>query len=45
MELRIDGKVVRAEPGKSLRELIIDLQLDTDKLSTRPLALLERFLH
>lgn len=38
MELRIDGKVVRAEPGKSLRELIIDLQLDTDKLSTRPLA-------
>ena len=38
MELRIDGIMTRAEPGKSLRDLIIELGLDTAELSTRPLA-------
>lgn len=38
MELRIDGNLTRVVPGKSLRELIIELGLDTADLSTRPLA-------
>lgn len=38
MELRIDGVLTQAAPGKSLRELIVELGLDTPKLSKRPLA-------
>ena len=38
MELRIDGAVTQTKPGKSLRELIVELGLDSAKLSTRPLA-------
>ena len=38
MELRIDGATVLAEPGKSLREMIIALGLDDNRLSRRPLA-------
>ena len=38
MELRIDGNLTQVVPGKSLRELIIELGLDTADLSTRPLA-------
>lgn len=38
MELRIDGNLIQVAPGKSLRELIIELGLDTSDLSTRPLA-------
>lgn len=38
MNLRIDGMQIQAEPGKSLRELIIALGLDGTTLSTRPLA-------
>lgn len=38
MNLRIDGMQIQAEPGKSLRELIIALGLDGTALSTRPLA-------
>ena len=38
MNLRIDGMQIQAEPGKSLRELIIAFGLDGTALSTRPLA-------
>ena len=38
MELRIDEILAHPGPGKSLRELIIELGLDTTELSTRPLA-------
>lgn len=38
MELRIDGKCVCAEPGKSLKEMISTLGLDCKYLSQRPLA-------
>ena len=38
MELYIDGILTQAEPGKSLKDLIIELGLDTAALSTRPLA-------
>ena len=38
MELRIEGNLTQVDPGKSLRELIIDLGLDTADLATRPLA-------
>lgn len=38
MELYIDGIQTHAKPAMSLRELIIDLGLDTSELSTRPLA-------
>ena len=38
MELRIDEILAYPGPGKSLRELIIELGLDTTELSTRPLA-------
>ena len=38
MELKIDGKKVIARPGQSLLELIRQLGMDTDQLSTRPIA-------
>lgn len=38
MTLYIDGKAIEATPGKSLLDLIVALGLDTDDLSTRPLA-------
>lgn len=38
MELCIDGNLVRAEPGRSLREMITVLGLDRKSLSQRPLA-------
>lgn len=38
MELHIDGMYTQAEPGRSLKELIVALGLDGSKLSTRPLA-------
>lgn len=38
MELHIDGLAVEATPGASLLELTCRLGLDTDKLSTRPIA-------
>lgn len=38
MELRINGIPAQPKPGQSLRELIIELGMDSDKLSTRPLA-------
>lgn len=38
MELHIDGMYTQAEPGRSLKELIVVLGLDGSKLSTRPLA-------
>lgn len=38
MELRIDEIMINPGPGKSLRELIIELGLDMPELSKRPLA-------
>ena len=38
MELRIDGKGIRALPGQTLYELVCSLGLDTPELSRRPLA-------
>lgn len=38
MELHIDGLAIEATPGASLLELTRRLGLDTDKLSTRPIA-------
>ena len=38
MELKIDGKQVMAQPGQSLLELVHQLGLDSDRLSTRPIA-------
>lgn len=38
MKLYIDTKAIEATPGKSLLDLIRDLGMDTDALSTRPLA-------
>lgn len=38
MELRIDGKGIRALPGQTLYELVCSLGLDTPELSGRPLA-------
>ena len=38
MELKIDGKKIIARPGQSLLELIRQLGLDTELLSTRPIA-------
>lgn len=38
MELRIDGMMTRAESGRSLRDLVVELGLDGAELSTRPLA-------
>ena len=38
MELKIDGKQVLAQPGQSLLELVRQLGLDSDRLSTRPIA-------
>ena len=38
MKLKIDGILTQTQPGMSLRELILELNLDTHKLSTRPLA-------
>ena len=38
MKLTIDGHVVHAQPGQSLSDLIRILDLDSDKLSERPLA-------
>lgn len=38
MKLRIDGKPVEAQPGQSLLHLLRQLQLDSPKLSQKPLA-------
>ena len=38
MELRLDGQVLRAQPGQSLLQMVRQLGLDDDKLSRRPLA-------
>ncbi len=38
MKLYIDTKAIEAAPGKSLLDLIRELGMDTDTLSTRPLA-------
>ena len=38
MTLNIDGRTIDPRPGQSLLELIRELNLDADKLSTRPLA-------
>ena len=38
MKLRIDGRITEPFPGQSLLDLVKDLGLDTQRLSTRPLA-------
>lgn len=38
MKLTIDGHIVHAQPGQSLLDLIRILDIDSDKLSERPLA-------
>ena len=38
MQLRIEGLSIQAMTGESLLELIRKLNLDTGKLSTRPIA-------
>ena len=38
MKLRIDGRITEPCPGQSLLDLVKDLGLDTQRLSTRPLA-------
>lgn len=38
MTLYIDGKTIAPKPGKSLLQLIQELGMDSDRLSTRPLA-------
>ena len=38
MELKIDGNKIASLPGQSLLDLIRQLELDTDRLSTRPIA-------
>ena len=38
MTLNIDGRTIDPRPGQSLLDLIRELGMDTDKLSTRPLA-------
>ncbi len=38
MELRIDGKSIVARPGQSLRELIRELGMDSQRLSQMPIA-------
>ena len=38
MTLHIDGRAIEATPGKSLRDLLCTIGLDTNDLSDRPLA-------
>ena len=38
MTLNIDGRLIEPKPGQSLLDLIRQAGMDTDKLSTRPLA-------
>ena len=38
MKLHIDNHTIEAQPGQSLRELIIALDLERTELSKRPLA-------
>ena len=38
MELRLDGKLVQAQPGQSLLQMVQQLGLDDEGLSRRPLA-------
>ena len=38
MTLYINGKPIEAQPGKTLRELIVQLGMDSDKMAKRPLA-------
>ena len=38
MTLNIDGRTIEPRPGQSLLDLIRELDMDTDKLSNRPLA-------
>ena len=38
MQLKIDGKVVEAKPGQSLRDLIVQSGMDCPSLKERPLA-------
>ena len=38
MELRIDGRTISPGRGQTLRELVRELNLDSEKLSCRPLA-------
>ena len=38
MFLNIDGKTAQAKPGQSLKELVVQLEMDDPKLSRRPLA-------
>ena len=38
MQLKIDGKVVEAKPGQSLRDLIVQCGMDCPSLKERPLA-------
>jgi len=38
MQLQIDGKMITAQPGQTLLELIKQLGMDTQSLSDRPLA-------
>lgn len=38
MKLTIDGQIVEPQPGQSILDIIRELGLDSDRLSTRPLA-------
>ena len=38
MELRIDGKAIEARPGSSLLDMVRQLDMDTQRLSDRPIA-------
>ena len=38
MKLRINGREITAKPGQTLWELVKELDLDSGKLSERPLA-------
>ena len=38
MELRIDGKTIEARPGSSLLDMVRQLDMDTQRLSDRPIA-------
>lgn len=38
MKLTIDGRIAEPRPGQSLLEIVRELKLDSERLSTRPLA-------
>ena len=38
MKLTIDGRIAEPRPGQSLLEIVREINLDSERLSTRPLA-------